>query len=263
MRRVRPGTEGLVRMGVPVGNLGSALGAAAAPVFAAWVGAVIGALGAGGRRAFTIWVVHFAAGAFLALAVAHLLPEAAEGVQWPAALVTAALGVAACWLLTRWAGGFCPACSLDEADPLPTELRIPLLLVITVHSALDGLALAHGDHAARMELLSAVVLVHKIPEGIAIAAVARSTGRSTLSALGITVAVEACTFLGLAIGNAINGLGGGFLSMAQGVTAGSFIYLTGLTLAPDRKSPRAVPNVIAAVIGAGSTIAALLLPTAH
>jgi zinc transporter ZupT len=250
-------------MGVQ-GDWGAALGAATTPVLAAWVGAVIGAVGAGGRRALTVWVVHFAAGAFLALAVAHLLPEAAAGLRWPGALLSAGLGLGVCWLLTRWAGGFCPACSLEDAGPIATQLQLPLLAVITLHSALDGLALTHGAEHARqhLALVSAVVLVHKVPEGLAVAAVARAAGRTALAALLITMAVEACTFLGLAAGTAIGGLGAGFLAGAQGVTAGSFLYLAGLTLAPDRTSPRAVPNLIAAVIGAAVTGAALLLPGA-
>ncbi len=250
-------------MGVQAGQLGNALGAAVVPVAAAWIGGLIGALGAGGRRALTVWIVHFAAGAFLALALVHLLPEAADGLRWPGALLSAAAGFGACLLLARWAGGFCPACSLDHTEPLSNQLHLPLLAVVTVHSALDGLALAHSGPVDRLGLVSAVVLVHKLPEGIAVAAVARAAGSTIASALLITVLVESSTFLGLIAGNWATGLSPGVLAGADGFTAGSFIYLAAITVLGDSHTRRSATNVAFAAVGAVLAGGVLLQTAGH
>lgn len=235
------------------------LPAAVAPVLAGAIGGIIGALSAGGRRNATAGMISFAAGAFLVLAFTHLIPEAAAEVGWAAALLSAVAGYIASSWLARHTGAFCPACTLTHPeDHLPTDppepddvgLGLPVLIVVALHSILDGLALtaSHGHHSE--ELLAAVLLVHKLPEGMVVAAVLRTQGRSLPAAIGLTAAVEAMMLLGLPLGTLFGAAGHAGLGAMMGAVGGSFLYLGGLTLSSSLRSARGGQNAIAAAAGA-------------
>lgn len=250
-----------------VGIESEMMSAAVAPVVAGMAGGLVGAFGGGGvagKRA----IIGFAAGAFLALALLHLIPEAALEIGWPLALASAALGYAVSLLISRRASGFCPACSLtgDPEPPRPALDRkpvhaepgigAPLLLVVAVHCLLDGLALTgSGRHGHTAELMSLALLVHKLPEGMAVAAVLRSQGRGVGAAIGITALVEALTLAGALLGATLLAQGAWLLAALTGAVGGSFGYLSGLTLLTLMRQRRS--NLLAA--GAG----ALLLILGH
>jgi ZIP family zinc transporter len=238
------------------------------PVATALLGGLIGALGTGGRRLPTGLIINFAAGAFLAVALFHLLPEAASRTGWPITLAAGGAGWVLSLLLAKWAGGFCPACQDPHVatanDRVAVEhatslvFGLPLLIVIGFHSSLDGLALvggAQGSEAA--DLLTLAVLIHKLPEGMAVAAICRSEGKSPAASLGITALIEAATFVGLAFGVLVGHGGGLLLGVTLGMVAGSFIYLVALTfLAP---ATRHAAQVVSAAAGALLILGARLL----
>ena len=215
---------------------------AGAPVAAALVGGVLGAVGSGRRNNTSAarYIVYFAAGAFLAVALLDLLPEAASEIGWPVALLSGAAGWGAASLLATWAGGFCPGCDIGDHGPdsvpspaslSPFPMGLPLLAAISIHAGLDGLALMGGSGRPKgAELLTLAVLVHKLPEGMAIAAVNRSEGRSPLAAIGVTALVEAATFVGLFLGVLLGGGSRVLLGVAVGAVAGSFLFLVGYTV---------------------------------
>src|SRR5207244_1247465 len=97
-----------------------------------------------------------------------------------------------------------------------------LLLVVAVHSLLDGVPLAFPQGAAA---LSAALLLHKVPEGLAIAAVARASGFPLPQAIAVTAAVEGCTLVGAALGVALGHAHGAVLAAGMGLVAGSFLSL--------------------------------------
>jgi ZIP family zinc transporter len=235
------------------------LPAAVAPVLAGAAGGIIGALSAGGRRSATAGMISFAAGAFLVLACSHMIPEAAEQVGWPGALLAAVLGCLASSWLARHTGAFCPACTLthpedhlptDPPDPGDVGLGLPVLIVVALHSLLDGLALtaSHGHHSE--ELLAAVLLVHKLPEGMVVAAVLRTQGRSLPAAIGLTAVVEAMMLLGVPLGSVVGIAGHAGLGAMMGAVGGSFLYLGGLTLSSSLRSAKGGQNALAATAGA-------------
>lgn len=235
------------------------LPAAVAPVLAGAIGGIIGAVSAGGRRNATAGMISFAAGAFLVLACTHLIPEAAEQIGWAGALVSAVVGYFASSWLAQHTGAFCPACTLthpedhlptDPPDPGDVGLGLPVLIVVALHSILDGLALtaSHGHHSE--ELLAAVLLVHKLPEGMVVAAVLRTQGRSLPAAIGLTAAVEAMMLLGLPLGTLFGAGGHASLGAMMGAVGGSFLYLGGLTLSSSLRSHQGGQNAIAAAAGA-------------
>lgn len=235
------------------------LPAAMAPVLAGAVGGIIGALNAGGRRNATAGMISFAAGAFLVLACTHLIPEAASEIGWGAALLSGAVGCAASAWLARRTGAFCPACTLthpedhaptDPPDPGDVGLGLPVLIVVALHSILDGLALtaSHGHHSE--ELLTAVLLIHKLPEGMVVAAVLRTQGRSLPAAIVLTALVEAMMLFGVPLGSMVGVAGQAGLGAMTGAVGGSFLYLAGVTLSSALRSATGVRNGVAAAAGA-------------
>src|SRR3954468_7529254 len=106
------------------------------PVAAALVGGAAGA-GLWTRRGSLGPLVHFAAGAFLGLALLDLLPEAAVPAGWPAAGGAALLGALATLFLSRWVGARCPGCALGHGEVLRHRLGTPLLCVVGLHCILD------------------------------------------------------------------------------------------------------------------------------
>lgn len=246
------------------------LGRAGVPVTAALVGGAVGAVGAGRREPATTLMLHFAAGAFLAVAVAYLIPEATRQAGWPVVILAVIAGWALPALAARRTGSACPACATGHGDHspatgsgaaapeneahssalAPVPLGLPLLLVVGLHSLLDGVALAGGaggHHEA--ELLSLAVLAHKVPEGMAIAAICRSGGLNAGKALGVTALVEACTFAGVALALFAGMIGQPLLGAALGVVAGSFLYLVRLSLASIRRGAHPLLSTAAAAAG--------------
>jgi zinc transporter, ZIP family len=238
-----------------------ALTRAGVPVAAAMLGGLAGAVGVGRSRTVIAPLVHFAAGAFLAIALLYLLPEAAEMAGWPAALLTMTLGLGLCAALGTWAGASCPACDVPDGPTLDGRLGVSLMLVVGLHSILDGLALAqtghgHGHHSG--EILPLAMLFHKVPEGLAVAAVCRAGGKTLAAALGLTALVEAPTFLGVLAGAAIGSVSEFFLGAALGAVAGSFLYLVGLTVSGSGKNARPAFNNCVTVSGIVIVLAARL-----
>jgi len=239
--------------------IGSELAAAAAaPVVAGMAGGVIGAFGSAGvagKRA----IIGFAAGAFLALAMLHLIPESAVAIGWPFALLAAAAGYGVSLLIARRASGFCPVCSLtgdhDHGTRPEPGLGAPLLVVVAVHSALDGLALSgagQNGHEHTAGLLSLALLLHKLPEGMAVAAVLRSQGYGIARAVTVTALVEGLTLVGVALGVTLLPHGAGLLAALTGGVGGSFVYLSCLTLATLVRQRRS--DLLTAAAGASLLI---------
>lgn len=204
---------------------------AGVPVTAAVVGGVAGAIGAQSRRQLVRPLISFAAGALLAIALLHLLPEAFTHAGWPA-LAAALLGGLLTMWLARLTGAACPACDGHEHRAFAIRLGAPSLLMLALHSILDGAALASTGHSHHSgEILSVAVIIHKLPEGLAIAALARAAGHSLPRAVLLTMAVQAFTFAGVGAAMALGHVAAPLFGIAMGLVGGSFLYLVSLALA--------------------------------
>jgi zinc transporter ZupT len=222
------------------------------PVGVAMLGGVIGGVSTLRNRRITGALIHFAAGAFLGVALLHLLPEAAETVGWLPALLAAAGGGLFTALIGRWAGSGCPACEAGPEEAAALRLGTPFFIVVALHSGLDGIPLAGTGSHHTAELFSMAVLFHKLPEGMAIAALSRAGGRSLPAALGLTAAIESCTLVGLAFGVVLGLAHGPFLGLGLGAVAGSFLCLVGLSLVGIREATQ--PLLHAGVAAGGAFV---------
>jgi zinc transporter ZupT len=101
------------------------------------------------------------------------------------------------------------------------------------------------------------LLAHKLPEGAAIAALARGTGASPGRALAITAAIQACTVVGYA-GGAVAPWSAPALGTALGLVAGSFLFVAGGALATAAVSRAPRRELGAAAVGASLIVLARL-----
>ena len=206
-------------------------------VLAAVVGGVIAAfVGRIGHR-LRCAMISFAAGALLAVSILDILPEAAELGGVVPVLVAAPLGFAVFYAVGRWLYVICPACNATALDAERGYLRLGLLLVISIslHAFMDGLALAAGHaaaHAAGHEAAPGLGLIilfavsyHKVPEGLSLTSLAMAGGASPVRAVVLTALVELITGVGALAGLALHSVPPHLLGLVLGVVAGSFLYV--------------------------------------
>lgn len=248
----------------------------------ALIGGGVGAFAGGDRgRKNLVPLVAVSGGALLAVGLFAVLPEAAQQMgAWWKALFAAATGYALFSLIGRYVYPVCPACAAthdhdDEEEGEHEETDSSkgvrnashlLALVLTLHAFVDGMAVSQdGGVRATMPILLAILL-HKLPEGLALSALLRASGRTAKSAFGVTALIEMATLAGGAFGGAFFALAplewrGAMLAHL----AGGFIYLVfhgfwGDLIAPSIGFARRItPQIRYGTIGFGAVSALLYL----
>jgi zinc transporter ZupT len=191
-------------------------------------------------------LVGTAAGALLAVTLVSILPEAAHRLPHAGFVLAVVSGYLLLFLIGKYVFPICPACA-GEAMKARAAARqrggvVALLaFVVTLHSVIDGMAVAVGHklhESDDLPLLFAVSL-HKLPEGLALAALLLRAGWAPRAALIGTVVIESTTLLGAALGQAtLGGLSPFWLGALLAHAGGGFIYLalhTLLAAAPVRE----------------------------
>jgi len=145
-------------------------------------------------------------GALLAVTVFDVLPDAKSLLPWSAFLLAGASGYALFWALGKYVYHICPSCSIGAFDQATTERLgqsvVLLMVALSLHSAMDGLAVVVGDRIAgrpNLALLFAVSF-HKLPEGLALALLLLGAGYSRRAALLWTLGIESTTEVGALVG---------------------------------------------------------------
>jgi zinc transporter ZupT len=205
--------------------------------------------------------VPFSGGLLMGIAAFGVLPELAAGYGWPGGLGLLGFGVALLWMVGRYVYPVCPSCSHDHAHELcSTTLHgfaLPLALAASLHSFLDGLGVAasqqDGGRLGTAVLLG--VVVHKIPEGIALGVILRAAVKSQAAALALCVAAESATFFGGLFESIIAGrLGLQWVTYALALAGGSFLYL-GFHAVHGEWRRRGMPAFMPALTGAAGAAA--------
>lgn len=202
--------------------------------------AVISAL-AGASFLFTIKLQHkklcalisFSAGALLGAAAFALIPESAINLGWIEVALSVLSGYLLFFFISKYYSHVCPACSASHFDQQTTrkftEIVLTLLTALSIHSFLDGLAIAtsglpsqNGDQS-----VFAAILAHKFPEGLALAALMLSSNYPKLKIFLYVAGVELVTIIGALAGLLFfkSGISGLLMGAVMAHIAGGFIYL--------------------------------------
>lgn len=180
-------------------------------------------------------MVSLAAGALLGVTVLHIIPETFEILgAWPS-LVSLVAGYLLFAAIGKYIYFICPACAASASEHETGYLRLGILLMISmsIHSTVDGLAISAGSRTFSVVgiMILLAVSYHKVPEGLALVSVARLSGYGRAKAIFITLLIELTTVLGAFIGLLLFfEVQQTLLAVILGFVAGSFLYTVGFAL---------------------------------
>jgi zinc transporter ZupT len=204
-------------------------------------------------------MVPFGGGVLMGVATFWILPEMAESLGWPAALTLIAAGFGLLWVIDRYVHPVCPACSHshdhEKCEATLHGFATPLLAAAALHSALDGWSAGFGG------VFVWAVAFHKIPEGIALGAIARASLNSRATAVLLCALAESSTLVGAGLeGVLAPHLNATNLHVLLALAGGSFLYLGGHAVHGELRHNGRTPALLPAFAGmAGSSLVRLFV----
>jgi zinc transporter ZupT len=145
--------------------------------------------------------ISLGAGTLLGVAVCGIAPECLEALRWWQFLLAGASGYFLFAFITKYVYHVCPACAASHFDEATThrlaEFATAMMMALSIHCVVDGLALAAGNEETRPVGLSITfaICVHKFPEGLALGALLLGGGYPRGKMLWLVAAVESTTIL--------------------------------------------------------------------
>jgi len=170
----------------------------------------------------------FGAGFMLAVVVVGILPTVfASGRAEPAIAILAGyllVHLAQHVLVPHFHFG-------EETHHVTRAAAVSALFGLSLHSFFDGVAIASGflESPGLGLLLFLAVLLHKLPEGVAIASVSLAGGQAPRQAVGAAAVLGLATVLGVALTEVLEPLRVHGLGLAAGVT----LYVAASNLVPE------------------------------
>jgi zinc transporter ZupT len=210
-----------------------------------------------GRRGMARTLVPLSGGLLAGIAVFGLIPEIAREIGWPYGIVFAAAGYGLLMVFDRFVYPVCPSCSHhhdhDLAGASLHGFAGPLLIAAAVHALLDGWGLVTIQIAARSAPRAATafafaILLHKIPEGLALGGILRASLGSARTAIFRCAAAELATLVGGAFGLWLTPAA--WISYPLAIAAGTFLFLGIHAVHGDWKRRGALPAFVPALAGA-------------
>lgn len=208
------------------------LGQSLAAFVSAALGAVL-AISIGVSHRQLCALISFAAGTLLAAACFHILPEAWRVLSPSALFITLASGYGLFYFISRYVSHVCPACAAAHFEKQSASkfknVFFFLAVALTIHSMMDGIAIALGEHLGEgtRHSIFFTVAIHKLPEGLALCALLLKAGHEKIRALLWTLVFETSTLAGWAAG--FHMLRGDWdtrwLNLMMVHIAGGFVYL--------------------------------------
>ncbi len=177
--------------------------------------------------------IPLGAGLLMGVAVFGLLPELARDLSWTLSLLIFAAGFGLLAVLDRVGIPICPDCSHDHDHGhcgVPLHgFAAPLLIAAAVHSLFDGWALgaagSSGSAGTRIALPLALVL-HKLPEGLALGGILKPAVRSAGLAIALAMGAEVMTLAGGAVSMGLSArFGSAWTSYPLALAGGFFLFL--------------------------------------
>ncbi len=177
-------------------------------------------------------LISFSAGALFAAAAITLIPESAHSLSIFELSLGILSGYFLFWFISKYFSHVCPACSASHFDEQTTkkfsEIVLTLLTALSIHSLLDGVAIATGggDMLGSQSVFFAIT-THKFPEGLALAALMVSSNYSKQKILIYVTLVELVTVAGALLGLFVfeSGISPIIMGMIMAHVSGGFIYL--------------------------------------
>lgn len=176
--------------------------------------------------------ISLGAGTLLGVAVFGIAPECLGVLHWWQFLSAAGSGYILFAIITKYVFHVCPACSASHFDEHTThrlaEFALAMMVALSIHCLVDGLALAAGHEESRALDFSVTfaICVHKFPEGLALGALLLGGGFGRRKMLWLVAAVEATTILGGWLGwYVLRDISGVWLALTLAHAGGGFFYL--------------------------------------
>jgi ZIP family zinc transporter/zinc and cadmium transporter len=197
-------------------------------------------------------MIALSAGFMISVAIADVLPEAIERGGRGAGLV-ATIGFLGVHLTQHtFARHFHFG---EETHHVSRGVGVSALVGLLLHTFVDGVAIASGfaSDARLGVLLASAILLHKLPEGLAISSLVLATGAGRARALGSAALLGMATLLGLAVASLVPALlGTTGLALAAGVT----LYVAAANLVPEIQGKAGWRLPVAFFFGSGLYFAA-------
>ena len=193
----------------------------------------------------------------IGVALFGVLPDLAGHYGWTAGVALLAAGVGTMALFGRYVYPVCPSCSHSHDHESCARVLHgfagPLIAAACLHAFLDGLGISAAQHEEAGgfgAVLVFGVILHKIPEGVALGIMLRASVGSRATAFAWCALAEGTTLAGGAFESAVTGrTGAGWVTGALALAGGSFIYL-GLHAVHGEWRRRGAPAVGPALTGA-------------
>lgn len=234
------------------------------PILATLVAVASAAAGVAllGHARHTRMLIPLSGGLLIGVAAFGLIPELVLDIGWLWGVVLVAVGYGLLKGLDRFVFSVCPSCAHDHshescAEPLH-GFAGPLLAATTIHAFVDGwglVAVQVGTHTAGAgTAFAAALLLHKVPEGLALGTILRASVDREWAAFALCAAVELATVVGGATGLWLTPAN--WVSYPLAIAGGTFLFLGVHAVHSDWKRRGARPAFIPALAGAAG--AALL-----
>ncbi len=202
-------------------------------------------------------LIPLSGGLLIGVAVFGLVPELVLDIGWIRGLFLVSLGYALLKSLDRFAFSVCPACAHDHSHEHCAEtlhgFAGPLLAATATHAFVDGWGLitvqmTRADLLGAKTAVIAAVLLHKIPEGLALGTILRASVHRAGRALVLCAAVELATTAGGAAGLWLTPAD--WVNYPLAIAGGTFLFLGVHAVHGDWKRRGARPAFIPALAGA-------------
>jgi zinc and cadmium transporter len=194
--------------------------------------------------------LSFGAGVLLSAAFLHMIPSAIPTLG-PSTGLYLFSGYFLMTLIERFT--MAHPCG-EEACP-SHRIGLVALFGLSIHSVISGTALGVGlsgavDMHTSFALLAAI-LVHKVPETLALMSLLAVSGWTGMRGLAMLLVFASMGPSGIVIGSLIQGEGQTFMSAALAVSAGTFLYIASSDLLPHlhKKMREEWLNFVAFLIG--------------
>ena len=167
----------------------------------------------------------------LAVSLFSILPEMAGESGWLRAGVLYGVGYGVLFAVNRYVHPVCPSCAPTHdhghCDVQLHGFSVPLLVATSIHAFIDGwgmtVALNSGTAATRVIAIPIAVLLHKIPEGLALGVMLRASLKHRGAAAAWGSGAELSTVAGALV--ALWLLPGTWSRDLLSVAGGTFLYL--------------------------------------